>query len=64
MTRDLLSQEASRGHHAGEQRPQPRHLPPQWLADYYRLRQPQLKPLLESWQREAARHAGHGRVVR
>jgi uncharacterized protein YcaQ len=25
---------------------------PQWLADYYRLRQPALKPLLEVWQRE------------
>ncbi|MHA1054875.1 winged helix-turn-helix domain-containing protein [Enterobacter mori] len=25
---------------------------PQWLADYYRLRQPALKPLLEAWQRE------------
>lgn len=25
---------------------------PQWLADYYRLRQPALKPLLETWQRE------------
>lgn len=25
---------------------------PQWLADYYRLRQPALKPLLEKWQRE------------
>ncbi|WP_417313096.1 winged helix-turn-helix domain-containing protein [Enterobacter sp.] len=23
---------------------------PQWLADYYRLRQPALKPLLEAWQ--------------
>ncbi|ELW1645489.1 MULTISPECIES: winged helix-turn-helix domain-containing protein [Enterobacter] len=23
---------------------------PQWLADYYRLRQPALKPLLEHWQ--------------
>ncbi|WP_449576114.1 winged helix-turn-helix domain-containing protein [Lelliottia nimipressuralis] len=23
---------------------------PQWLADYYRLRQPALKPLLERWQ--------------
>ncbi|ESN12594.1 hypothetical protein L370_02865 [Enterobacter sp. MGH 24] len=25
---------------------------PQWLADYYRLRQPVLKPLLDIWQRE------------
>ena len=24
----------------------------QWLADYYRLRQPALKPLLDMWQRE------------
>nr|WP_253377929.1 crosslink repair DNA glycosylase YcaQ family protein [unidentified bacterial endosymbiont] len=25
---------------------------PQWLADYYRLRQPALKPLLERWQHQ------------
>lgn len=25
---------------------------PQWLADYYRLRQPALVPLLDAWQRE------------
>lgn len=25
---------------------------PQWLADYYRLRQPMLKPVLERWQHE------------
>lgn len=25
---------------------------PQWLADYYRLRQPALGPLLDAWQRE------------
>lgn len=25
---------------------------PQWLADYYRLRQPPLKPLLERWEAE------------
>lgn len=25
---------------------------PQWLADYYRLRQPALGPLLDGWQRE------------
>ena len=48
--RDLLG--GGRGHHAGEQRPQLGIFRPQWLADYYRLRQPALKPLLEMWQRE------------
>ncbi|MFR3707040.1 MAG: DNA glycosylase AlkZ-like family protein [Enterobacter hormaechei] len=51
-TRDLLSQDAAEAIMLGNSALQPGIFRPQWLADYYRLRQPQLKPLLETWQRE------------
>lgn len=51
-TRDLLSQDAAEAIMLGNSARSLGIFRPQWLADYYRLRQPQLKPLLESWQRE------------
>lgn len=51
-TRDLLSQEVAEAIMLGNSARSLGIFLPQWLADYYRLRQPQLKPLLETWQRE------------
>ena len=51
-TRDLLSQDAAEAIMLGNSARSLGIFRPQWLADYYRLRQPQLKPLLETWQRE------------
>ena len=51
-TRDLLSQEVAEAIMLGNSARSLGIFLPQWLADYYRLRQPRLKPLLETWQRE------------
>lgn len=51
-TRDLLSQDVAEAIMLGNSARSLGIFRPQWLADYYRLRQPQLKPLLETWQRE------------
>lgn len=51
-TRDLLSQDAAEAIMLENSARSLGIFRPQWLADYYRLRQPQLKPLLETWQRE------------
>ncbi len=51
-THDLLSQDVAEAIMLGNSARSLSIFRPQWLADYYRLRQPQLKPLLETWQRE------------
>ncbi|HHA2009410.1 TPA: winged helix-turn-helix domain-containing protein [Enterobacter mori] len=50
--RDLLTQEAAEAIMLENSARSLGIFRPQWLADYYRLRQPALKPLLEAWQRE------------
>ncbi|SHL73384.1 winged helix-turn-helix domain-containing protein [Enterobacter ludwigii] len=50
--RDLLTQEAAEAIMLENSARSLGIFRPQWLADYYRLRQPALKPLLEMWQRE------------
>lgn len=50
--RDLLTQEAAEAIMLENSARSLGIFRPQWLADYYRLRQPALKPLLEVWQRE------------
>ncbi|MGG7522661.1 winged helix-turn-helix domain-containing protein [bacterium BS0013] len=50
--RDLLTQEAAEDVMLENSARSLGIFRPQWLADYYRLRQPALKPLLEIWQRE------------
>ncbi|MFX2608835.1 winged helix-turn-helix domain-containing protein [Enterobacter mori] len=50
--RDLLTQEAAEAIMLENSARSLGIFRPQWLADYYRLRQPALKPLLETWQRE------------
>ncbi|WP_368543395.1 winged helix-turn-helix domain-containing protein [Enterobacter soli] len=48
--RDLLTQEAAEAMMLENSARSLGIFRPQWLADYYRLRQPALKPLLERWQ--------------
>lgn len=50
--RDLLTQEAAEAVMLENSARSLGIFRPQWLADYYRLRQPALKPLLDNWQRE------------
>lgn len=50
--RDLLSQEAAEALMLENSARSLGIFRPQWLADYYRLRQPVLTPVLEKWQRE------------
>ncbi|BFU33438.1 winged helix-turn-helix domain-containing protein [Enterobacter asburiae] len=50
--RDLLTQEAAEAIMLENSARSLGIFRPQWLADYYRLRQPALKPLLDIWQRE------------
>jgi uncharacterized protein YcaQ len=50
--RDLLTQEAAEAIMLENSARSLGIFRPQWLADYYRLRQPALKPLLDMWQRE------------
>lgn len=50
--RDLLTQEAAEAIMLENSARSLGIFRPQWLADYYRLRQPALKPLLDVWQRE------------
>lgn len=50
--RDLLTQEAAEAIMLENSARSLGIFRPQWLADYYRLRQPALKPLLEVWQRK------------
>ena len=50
--RDLLTQEAAEAIMLENSARSLGIFRPQWLADYYRLRQPALKPLLDNWQRE------------
>ncbi|MCM7450430.1 crosslink repair DNA glycosylase YcaQ family protein [Enterobacter cloacae complex sp. 2022EL-00981] len=50
--RDLLTQEAAEAVMLENSARSLGIFRPQWLADYYRLRQPTLKPLLDNWQRE------------
>ncbi|EFC58045.1 winged helix-turn-helix domain-containing protein [Enterobacter cancerogenus] len=50
--RDLLTQEAAEAVMLENSARSLGIFRPQWLADYYRLRQPALKPLLERWQQE------------
>jgi len=50
--RDLLTQEAAEAVMLENSARSLGIFRPQWLADYYRLRQPVLKPLLDNWQRE------------
>lgn len=50
--RDLLTQEAAEAVMIENSARSLGIFRPQWLADYYRLRQPTLKPLLDNWQRE------------
>ena len=50
--RDLLTQEAAEALMLENSARSLGIFRPQWLADYYRLRQPVLTPVLEKWQRE------------
>ncbi|WP_343644985.1 winged helix-turn-helix domain-containing protein [Enterobacter sp.] len=50
--RDLLTQEAAEALMLENSARSLGIFRPQWLADYYRLRQPVLAPVLEKWQRE------------
>ncbi|HAS1784528.1 TPA: winged helix-turn-helix domain-containing protein [Enterobacter cloacae] len=50
--RDLLTQEAAEAVMLENSARSLGIFRPQWLADYYRLRQPALKPLLEKWHQE------------